>query len=325
MAEISKITLPDGSTYDLKDAHARDLIDSLSSSTEFLGVTTTEIYDGSTTNVVKINGVDKAAIKGAIVTYGSKEFIWNGSAWQEFGDLGALGTLAYKNAVSVSTKATGSVSQPTFTGQTSNVTIIATDNSSGNYQPSGTVSQPTFNGESMESSGTFTPNGSVTFTNANQTATVTKAATGVTTYTPEGSCTGTDVDLNTTTVNSITAVGTLPTYTVSGETLTLTQGTLPTKGSNTTVATSVKSITQPTFTGTGVRLVTGNISVPSSATFTGTEANITVTGTTTGSVSQPTFTGTKVQIAGSTIASGTVSQPIFTGDDVSGTVTYSPS
>ena len=76
----------------------------------------------------------------------------------------------------------------------------------------------------------------------------------------------------------------------------------------------------PDFTGTGVRLVTGNISVPSSASFTGTEGNLSVSGTTTGSVSQPTFTGTKVQLAGTTTAAGTVSQPTFTGTQATITV-----
>ena len=38
------------------------------------------------------------------------------------------------------------------------------------------------------------------------------------------------------------------------------------------------------------------ISVPTSATFTGTQGNITVSGTATGNVSQPTFTGTGVRL-----------------------------
>lgn len=61
---------------------------------------------------------------------------------------------------------------------------------------------------------------------------------------------------NTTNVNSITAVGSLPelTMTVANENLTFgfSQGSLPTKGSNTTVVTSIKSATstQPSWTGT---------------------------------------------------------------------------
>jgi hypothetical protein len=40
---ISKITLPSGSTYNIKDAGARKLIEGLSGSTAFLGITTTPI------------------------------------------------------------------------------------------------------------------------------------------------------------------------------------------------------------------------------------------------------------------------------------------
>jgi len=71
-----------------------------------------------------------------------------------------------------------------------------------------------------------------------------------------------------------------------------------------------------------VRLVTGNIAVPSTytATFTGTEDDVSVKGTPGGSVSQPTFTGTKVQLAGTTTADGTVSQPTFSGTQATITV-----
>lgn len=272
MPEISKITLPSGSTYDLADSYARELIENLEGYTKFLGVTTTALADGATTNPITVNGESVTAHSGDIANYGSKEFIFNGTTWQEFGDLSGLGTLAYKNSVAVTTKATGTVSQPTFTGS------------------------------STTSTGTFTPAGSVSLTNTNRSATV-STTTGEATYTPAGSCSGANVTLNTTTVNSITNVGSLPTFTVANETLTITAGTLPTKGANTTVATSIDTITQPTFTGTGTRLVTDNIAVPSSASFTGTEGNVSVSGTPT----------------------GTVSQPTFTGNDVSGTVTYSPS
>ena len=55
--------------------------------------------------------------------------------------------------------------------------------------------------------------------------------------------------------------------------------------------------------------------------FTGTEGNVSTSGTPNGSVSQPTFTGTKTQLSGTTTAAGTVSQPTFTG--TSKTVTVS--
>ena len=78
----------------------------------------------------------------------------------------------------------------------------------------------------------------------------------------------------------------------------------------------------PTFTGTGVRLVTGNIEVPSvlEGSFTGTEGNVSVSGTAAGSLTNLSFTGDKVQLAGTTTAAGTVSQPTFTGDSKTVTV-----
>ena len=75
MADISKITLPSGTTYNIKDEHARELIDEMSGYTDFLGVTTTALSDGATTNPIKINNVDVTAKKGNIATYGSAEFL----------------------------------------------------------------------------------------------------------------------------------------------------------------------------------------------------------------------------------------------------------
>lgn len=85
------------------------------------------------------------------------------------------------------------------------------------------------------------------------------------TYTPAGNCTGGNVTLNTTTVPNVTGVGSLPTCTFPELSLSVnsnkrliishtegsfSQGSLPTLGTAITVATSVKSVTQPTFGGT---------------------------------------------------------------------------
>jgi hypothetical protein len=324
---ISRITLPSGNTYDLKDAKAREDIEALQSAVAggitFVGVTTTAISDGSTTSSITVNNATHAATKGDLVFYGDKEFVWDGTKWIEFGDLGTLGALAYKNSAS------------------------------GSYTPAGSVSKPTFTGDSMTSTGSFTPAGSVTVSTnstANKTATVSAASSGTATYTPAGSVsqptftgsstsvsvTGTPagtvskpnitVTPSTTTVNSITNVGSLPSWsgTVSNETLTVTwnAGALPTKGNNQSVMTGASaalaaaptftgeeatftgsctpsgSVSKPTFTGSGVRLVTGNIAVPSSytASFSGTAGEVSVSGTPTGSVSKPSFSGTAATI-----------------------------
>lgn len=226
MAELSKITLPSGTTYDIKDTTARTEIDTLKNTVtgamHYIGVTTTALSNGASTNPIKINNADVTAKSGDVAIYNSLEFVFSDSdsKWHEFGSTGSLKALAFK------------------------------DTASGDFTPAGSVSQPTFTGSAMTSTGKFTP---------------------------AGSNTGGAVTLNTTTVNSITDVGTLPSFTatVANENLTLgfSQGTLPTKGANTTVATSVKSFTQPTFSGT--------------------EGTVSVSGTPSGSVSKPTFTGTK--------------------------------
>lgn len=310
MPDISKITLPSGTTYDIKDTVARA---TAAGGLQFRGITTTALTDKATTTTYSIDGESHTAANGDLVIYGSKEFVFSttDNKWHELGDNTSLKALAYKDSATGSYKPEGTVSQPTFTGSSSNVTITSTTNTSGNYQPTGTVSQPTFTGNN------FTPSGSVSFTNENKTTTVSTATINTSnpkTYTPSGSISVTTAGA-TTTVNSITAVGTLPslTTTVDNETLTIgwSAGTLPTKGSNTTVKTGDAAYG---FTGTDVRLVTGNISVPKSASFSGTAAQVS------GTVSQPTFTGTKVQLAGTTTAAGTVSQPTFTGTSKNVTV-----
>ena len=61
----------------------------LSSAMLFLGTTTTAIADGSTTSSISVGGKTVAAKAGNVVLYGSKEFVWNGSAWEELGNEGS--------------------------------------------------------------------------------------------------------------------------------------------------------------------------------------------------------------------------------------------
>lgn len=276
MPEISKITLPSGTTYDIKDATARATI---GGAIAIQGETTTDLSDGLTTNPIQIDGEEYAAKKNDAVFYGNKEFVFDGTKWHEFGDMSGLGALAKK------------------------------DDASTKYTPKGTITQPDFEGEPLTLTGQITPLGTVevTATTTNKTAAVSQASSGEVTYTPAGECTGVEVTLNTTTVSGIADAGKLPsaimpvlTTTVSDETLTIgwsagsfSEGKLPTKGEDVMVATSVKSVTQPTFAGTPVRLVTENIAVPNSytASFVGESSDVSVTGIPKGSVSQPMFNG----------------------------------
>ena len=61
----------------------------LASAMLFLGTTTTAISDGATKNPVTIGGANKTVTAGNVVFYGSKEFVWTGSAWEELGNEGS--------------------------------------------------------------------------------------------------------------------------------------------------------------------------------------------------------------------------------------------
>ncbi len=77
MPDISKITLPSGNTYDIKDAAAREAIASLSGGSYFLGVSETPIIDQSTTSPIYVNGEYVYPVNGNMAIYGSKEFVWS--------------------------------------------------------------------------------------------------------------------------------------------------------------------------------------------------------------------------------------------------------
>lgn len=173
---ISQLTVPvnvggtiTDVTYDIKDAYARQRIEQLGSAVYWMGVTTTALTDGSTTNPITINGDSVEAAVGGMAQYDAVEYVWNGTAWQELGH-GNFGALAFKSSAE----------------------------------------------------GSFTPQGSVSVSTTGE---------------------------STATVNSITAVGSLPSFTVSGETLSFDAGTLPTKGSDQTVVSDIGTLSG-TFTGT---------------------------------------------------------------------------
>lgn len=179
-ALISSLTVPvnvggtiTNVTYDIKDADARARIAELGKALYWMGVTTTALTDGATTNPISINGDDVTAKAGGVAQYNGTEFAFDGSAWQLLGD-GTLGALAYKNSAE------------------------------GSYTPAGTVA-------------------------------ITEAAD------------------TTDTVTGVASVGTLPAFTVSGETLTFDAGTLPTTGSEKTFVTASGARTA-SFSGTAATI-----------------------------------------------------------------------
>lgn len=101
----------------------RALISGGGGSDNYLGITTTQLTDGATTSPIQINGESVTPVAGNTAIYGSKEFIFNGVAWQEFGDLTGLGSLAYKSNAQTSYTPAGTISQPTTTVTTSDITV----------------------------------------------------------------------------------------------------------------------------------------------------------------------------------------------------------
>ena len=291
MADISKITLPSGTTYNIKDEVARQIA---SGGIQLKGVTTTALTDEATTNPIQINGESYTAVSQDAVFYGKKEFVFDGTKWHEFGDMSGLGALAYKD------RANGTVNIPTGI---SGLKLANTGISGGGVVTAqGTVSAPTFTGTSGTISATGTPAGTIS------------VGTGTANYTPGGTVSTPTITVTPSTVTnkyvassatgggSVTAgtaaSATMPVLTtsVANETLTIswtdgsftantpTAVTLP-SFSKQTIATGISSATasQPTFTGTGAEIK-----------FTGTEMTATGTYTPAGTVSAPEFTGEQV-------------------------------
>ena len=126
MADISKITLPSGTTYFIKDQQARNDIaaiqSAISGGVTFMGETSTPLTDGATATSIVINGNSITAVKGYLVVSGSKEYVFDGAKWVELGDLSLLGALAYKDSASGNYTPTGSVEAPTISVKTAGST-----------------------------------------------------------------------------------------------------------------------------------------------------------------------------------------------------------
>lgn len=189
---LSRVKLPSGTVYDLKDAWARKQLENITSYSKYLGVTTTPLTDGSSTNPITVGEEKVIATTGNIAIYGDKEFIYNGSTWQEFGDLSALkdelGNMAYVDSASTSYTPEGTVSG-TFTGNeatislsgavTGSMTATFTGNE-GNISATGTVAEKTVTISGTSGTPTYTPEGTVTGSVDINPITVTYN------YTPEG-------------------------------------------------------------------------------------------------------------------------------------------
>lgn len=238
MAYLSKITLPSGTTYDIKDAEARQAI---AGGVSYIGVSSTAITDGGSQKPT-IGGQSVTPENGNLCIYNSAEFLFtgtygNGGVWSEFGDMSTLGDMAYVDTASGSYTPVGSVSL-TNKNKTPSISASAGTSKDKTFQCSGSVGAPNISLDSAGATGSF--------------------ATGLSAVAPG----------RTAPSNPVTY------YSVAGETLSLYQIGYGTANAKTGDA-SYKA-GSPSFTGGYIKLSNGAISVPASATFSGTAATIQV-------------------------------------------------
>lgn len=129
---MSKIILPvdvagtiTNTEFTLKDAEARQMIEDLGNALYWIGVTTTELTDGATTNPITVNSESVTAELGGMASYDGLEFVWNGSAWQAMGHAN-FGDLAFKDSAEATYTPAGTIEITQGTDTTASVTGIAT-------------------------------------------------------------------------------------------------------------------------------------------------------------------------------------------------------
>ena len=93
----------------------------LSAALKYCGVTTSALSDGATTNPIVISGSNHTATAGCVVFYGDKEYVFNGSSWEE---LGYARTLTLNTITSGTNSSSVEVSAK---GHTHNVPKTSTD------------------------------------------------------------------------------------------------------------------------------------------------------------------------------------------------------
>lgn len=219
MAEISKLKF-DNVVYDIKDATARQAI---SGCIKILGETSTALTDNATTNPITINNDSVTAVANDAVFYDSKEFVFDGTYWHEFGDMTGLGDLAQHDLSDIEF-------ETTVSSQTASTTVA---------------------------------------TSSTETAVVAPAQTGEATYTPAGTIGNVAIGVATSETWDNLAVSYGGTTGTDAETLIFTT-------TSKEAAKTVEVTTQPTWTGTGVRLE-GTVSVPATFTTTVDQATATTT------------------------------------------------
>ena len=115
------------------EAAVADAVSGLSGAMHYIGTSTSEITDGGTQNPTISGYSGTAKTAGNVVIYGSKEFVWNGSAWEEFGDEGSY---ALKT---VSVTGTGALSGGGTLTENRTITHNTSGATAGTYGPGNDV------------------------------------------------------------------------------------------------------------------------------------------------------------------------------------------
>ena len=329
MADIEKITLPSGTTYDIVDAGARALIANLNSfeyviskdagSTPY-GITWTKT-DGTEVTGTLVASSNTTAKIYLVPKSGSGDDAYNEYITIKSQSGGALAPKVTAGPVNFSklsqyklrleVEETGFVSSTRVSTLT--YKLYATKTSGDGYWTTTTYPYNVKFGTTTVKSGNIaydfrnaTPK---TITIASGTTTVTRNATGTTEVSFSGTYNASSASIGTATVEGTITLGAV-TDTYNWEKF----------GSTTTDLGDLGNLAYKDS-------VSGTVAVPNAytSTFSGTSFNSSGTFTASGTVSQPTFSGTAFTSTGKFTPAGTVSQPTFTGSAMTSTGTFTPS
>lgn len=360
MPDLSRITLPSGSTYDLKDATARQMISQLN---QFEYEVVASLPTASADTMYKIYLVS-ADTPGTYDTYEEYITIDKGASadpryvWEKFGTITPpdlteyakvedLGDLAWKDTATGSVEVPKTYTTTTTTATTSSESVSVTGTTAGsvNVTKSAVEITPASTGTSANK---YTPAG----TNASSAVTGSCAVTasgsisvgdGTANYTPAGSVSiataGSTTTIKNPTANTVVtdmsiadpgaaATGELVYCSVTDETLSLKKFVETTGDSITTSDVTVKNGDAAyTFSGTGADLqFTG---AESAGTISGTAAAQTFTGvdtyfkTASDVATAATFTGATIESTGTVNVPGTFTSTTTTDTTETKTVTVS--
>lgn len=343
MADISKIKLPTGNVYDLKDAVAREMISGIISYTVvWYGKSVPVVsnipagvqveYNGTTyTGTKSVEGVLPGSfflVKSGEGLNSYNEYFVTEGAWELMGtkevDLSNLGELAYKDSVTLN-KGTGDIvlgEGTTFTNASSAVTfsggttdkVLGADTTFSMTQPTVTVTPATTNIQATASGTAVGADGTATFVKSYPGTTSKLATTTVPNVTSAGSAStwsfamGTGNDAETLIISG--ANGSAPTL---GTAKTVATGSLSASGSGGTVMTGLGTATTGSAL-TGVK-VTSQPSVSlATSTSSGTGKVSVVTGITSASATGGSVSaGTNDQVTAVTgVGTGTAAAQTIT-------------